>query len=155
MTAMPPRLRPHPVLAFATLLLFVACTQVRLVGPYDEMIDNGTGQVHTKLVAFVTRMESLAGQPAGTYANNAQFYTDIAAEVSTLRLRAQALPKDDITVKMLDELAGNVERLRQLHQIGGDKGLPEVLGKPALSALETNCGEILVLEVKKKRGESN
>lgn len=148
-------LQTSRALLLLVLLLQVACTTIRLISPYDETIDRGTGDVHTKIVAFVGRMTLLAGKPEGTYEANKAFYPEIAGEITTLKLRADATPKNEITVKLFEELEGNTERLRKLHETGKEGGLSLPLAKPALAAITTNCGAILRLEIAKKRGEKD
>jgi hypothetical protein len=142
------------VVFFLSLLLLLGCGPVRLVSSYDEVIDQRTSDLHTKIGAFVGRMETLAGKPEGTYLANQEPYVEINAEIATLRLHAAAVPKNEITVKLIDELSQNVDSLRKLHEIGGDRGLRKVLAGPALSAIDVNCGSIIKFEIAKKRGES-
>jgi hypothetical protein len=136
-----------------SLLVLVGCGPVRLVSNYDEVIDHRTSAVHTKIGAFVGRMEALAGKPEGTYEQNQAGYAEIEAEIATLKLHATAVPKNDITVKMIDELAQNVGNLRKLHELGGERGLRKVLAKSALAAIDVNCSTIIKFELAKKRGE--
>ena len=131
---------------------WVACGPVRLVSPYDEALDRGASDVHTRIVAFVDRMTNVAGKPEGAYAANAAFYSDVKANVATLKLRAQAQGKNEVTVALVGELATNVENLRKLHEMSKDAGLPAILASPALSAIEVNCAAIVKFEVAKRRG---
>jgi hypothetical protein len=130
----------------------LACGPVRLVSPYDEAIDRGASEIHTRLVAFVERMTAVAGKPEGTYAANTAFYADLKASVATLKLRAKAQGKNELTVALVGELATNVENLRRLHESSKDAGLPSILASPALSAIEINCAAIVRFEVAKRRG---
>jgi hypothetical protein len=145
-----PRLRP--ALFIAVMAAFVACGPVRFVSPYDEVIDKSTSEIHTRVVAFVDRMTTLAGKPEGTYSANVVFYGDIKASIATLKLRAAAQGKNEITVLLVGELATNIENLRKLHESGKEGGLPSILASPALSAIEINCAAIVKFEVAKRRG---
>lgn len=138
----------------AVALLLSACGPVRLVSAYDEIIDRGTTELNTKIVSFVGRMVTLSGKQEGTYDANATFYDDVKGSLVTLRLRAQLQENNEITVKMLQELDGNVERLRQLHQMGKDRGLPETVADPALAAIEVNVEAIIKFEIAKRREET-
>ena len=148
----PLTVRFQPALWIVLVAAWVACGPVRLVSPYDEAIDRGTSEVHTRIVAFVERMTTLAGKPEGAYGANVGFYTDLKASVATLKLRAQAQGKNEITNALVGELATNVENLRKLHEMSKDAGLPSMLGSPALSAIEVNCAAIVKFEVAKRRG---
>ena len=144
--------RFQPALFIALMAAWVACGPVRLVSPYDEAIDHGTSEIHTRMVAFVERVTNLAGKPEGTYAANVGFYNDLKASVATLKLRALAQGKNEITVALVGELATNVDNLRKLHESSKDAGLPSILASPALSAIEINCAAIVKFEVAKRRG---
>ena len=144
--------RLQPALFIALIAAWVACGPVRLVSPYDEAIDKGASEIHTRIVGFVERMTSLAGKPEGAYVANLAFYGDLKASLSTLKLRAQAQGKNEITVALVGELATNIENLRKLHESSKDAGLPSILASPALSAIEINCAAIVKFEVAKRRG---
>jgi hypothetical protein len=135
--------------------LVVACGTVHLISPYDAMVDSGVSDVHTKLVAFVWKMERLAGKPEGAYDANADFYEAIEASIATLRMRAAATPKSEVTVAQLDELSSNVSRLQKVHTMGKAGGLPKILGGPALSALDESCSAIARLEAAKRNGDND
>jgi hypothetical protein len=150
--ARPLAARFRPALLIAIVAVWVACGPVRLVSPYDEAIDRGTSEVHTRVVAFIERMTTLAGKPEGTYAANAGFYGELKANIATLKLRAMAQGKNEITVALVGELATNTETLRKLHESSKDAGLPSILALPALSAIEVNCAAIVKFEVAKRRG---
>jgi hypothetical protein len=147
---------PRRVGVLALVALLCACGPVRLVSAYDEIIDREATDLNTKIVSFVGRMVTLSGKPEGTYDANATFYDDVKGTVATLSLRAQVQQeKNEITVKMLQELAGNLERLRQLHEMGKEHGLAKAIADPALSAIEVNVEAIIRFEVAKRRGATS
>jgi hypothetical protein len=78
---------PAPVLV--ALVLLSACT-VRLISPYDEVIDHGVSQFQEEFFGFVAQMNRTAGTPAGTYAENVEFYETWGAKLETLTERAIA-----------------------------------------------------------------
>jgi hypothetical protein len=141
-----------PALWGAMIAALVGCGPVRLVSPYDEALDHGASEIHTRIVAFLDKMTTVAGKPEGTYAANTTFYSDLKASVATLKMRAQAQGKNEVTVALVGELGTNVENLRRLHESSKDAGLPAVLASPALSAIEVNCAAIVKFEVAKRRG---
>jgi hypothetical protein len=140
-----------PLLA---LVLLCACGPVRFAGAYDEIVDRGTSDLHTRVVSFVTAMVSASGTPAGTYESNVSFYNDAKGTLATLKMRARIQDQNEITVKLLQELEGNVERLRQLHAMGKDHGLTKSIADLALPAIETNFEGIIRFEVAKRRGQT-
>jgi len=145
---------PQRVGLLVLVALLCACGHVQLVSSYDEIIDRGTSDLNTKIVSFVGRMVTLSGKPEGTYDTNATFYDDMKGTVATLGMRAQVQEKNEITVKMLQELGGNMERLRQLHEMGKERGLSKAIADPALAAIEINIEGIIKFEVAKRREQS-
>ena len=134
-------------------LLLSSCGPYRLVSAYDTVIDQGISDFHTGVTTFVGKMAVVAGTPEGTYESNKSIYPEFNGQLATLYMRAAQTSLNSITTEALKEVIGNVERLRLLHQSGGDKGLPDVLGKPALAAIDVQCESIIKLEIAKKRGE--
>jgi len=147
----PAGLVPRVALLVLLLVSLGACGHVQFVSSYDEIIDRGMSDLNTKIVSFVGRMENLSGKPEGTYDANATFYDDVKGTIATLGLRARAQEKNEITQAMLKELAGNAERLRQLHQMGKEHGLSRAVAEPALQLIEVNVEAILKFEVAKRR----
>lgn len=78
-------------IAIATLLIgaLYGCA-VHLVSDYDDQIDTGLSQLNTDVTAFVNKMIADAGQPAGTYDANKDFYTTEEAKIDTIIVRAEA-----------------------------------------------------------------
>lgn len=136
------------------LILFVlalAGCSVRLISSYDEITDRSATELQKKVDYFVRSMETASGTPAGAYASNAKFYDEAKSDVSALRIRATAIPRNQITLQQIDLLDRNLELLRQLHQRGDS--LRAAVAKPALDAMNTTFAAIIKLELEKKRGE--
>ena len=154
------RFGPFAALAQCTRLLVLllaflaACSHVQFVSSYDEIIDRGTSDLNTKIVSFVGRMETLSGKPEGSYDANATAYDDVKATLATLGLRARTQEKNEITQAMLKELEGNVERLRQLHEMGRERGLSKAVAEPALQSIEVNVEALLKFEMAKRREQA-
>ncbi len=139
---------------WSLVALLCACVHVQFVSSYDEIIDRGTSEMNTKIVSFVSRMVTLSGKPEGTYDANATFYDDVKGTITTLGLRAQVQEKNEITQQMFQELAGNVERLRQLHEMGSEHGLSKAVASPALQLIEVSVEAIIKFEVAKRREQA-
>jgi hypothetical protein len=136
------------------LAFVVACGPVRLVSPYDEIIDRNTSDLYGRIISFVEKMVARSGKSEGTYESNPSFYEDVRGSIATLRLRARVQEKNENTVRLLQELDENVERLRTLHEVGKERGLTKALAGPALQFIEVNCEGIIRFEVGKRRGET-
>src|SRR5687767_1433161 len=89
--------RTHLVALLLSLFALLGCGPVRLVSPYDQLLDEGISAFHTDVSAFVGKMVTLAGKPEGTYEANKATYPELTARVSTLRLRAAGTPKNELT----------------------------------------------------------
>jgi len=79
----------YSVVLCAVLTNLCACA-VQFVSHYDDQIDSGLTQLNTDITAFVNKMISNAGKPAGTYTSNLDFYSAESAKVDTLIVRAEA-----------------------------------------------------------------
>jgi hypothetical protein len=142
------------ILSFLAMLA-AACTTVSLVSPYDEQTEQGLSVLYVDTSNFVDRMISLHGQPAGTYAQNQQFYSDAMARVDVMIARSQGfavrdtcpstaflsrltdtlppdlrgrvgtLPAGDCQTVVLTALRGAYGDMRDFHRAQGDRGIPE------------------------------
>jgi len=137
-------------LALVTLV-FTGCT-VKFVSDYDDITDRAVTDLQLRTQTFLLKAEETAGTPAGEYASNTDFYNDARAAIQSIRLRAQAIPKNSITVAQLDSLDANFGRIRELHRGAGPKGLTPAILDPIIGPLNTQFKAIIKWELAKKRG---
>jgi hypothetical protein len=129
--------------------LLVGCSQIKLVADYDERIDNETTSLHKKTEEFLIRLESTAGTSEGAYENHKTFYEECKVVISSLRVRADAIQRNSLTVRMFDKLLKNIERLEADHKEGiAAEEIPLYRG-----GLNSQFTAILTFELAKKRGE--
>ncbi len=133
------------VLAFAT----TGCS-IKLISDYDEATDKAVTQLQRKVDGFLVDMQRKAGTPEAEYAKHAQFYDEARVDIDAIRVRAQAIPKNDITVEQIKIVQDSFDKLEQLHKLGFSS--PEEIA-PLRSAFDTSFTAILKLELAKKRGE--
>ncbi len=133
------------VLAAAT----AGCT-IKLISDYDETTDKAVTQLQRKVDGFLVDMQRKAGTPEAEYTKNAQFYDQARVDVDALRVRAQAMPKNDITVQQINLVQDSLDKLEKLHKLGFSS--PEEI-VPLRSAFDISFTAILKLELAKKRGE--
>jgi hypothetical protein len=155
--------RTPGLLIFSFLaLLAAACTTVSLVSPYDEQTEQGLSALYVDTSSFVDRMIAAHGQPAGTYAQNQQFYSDAMARVDVMIARSQGfavrdtcpstaflsrltaalppeqqslvatMPAGDCQTVVLTALRGAYQDMRNFHSAQGDRGIPESARGPIL-----------------------
>ncbi len=139
-----------PLLPFA--LMIAACT-VKLISDYDEALDRAASDLQIKVEAFLVKMQASAGTPDGEYAKNSTFYDEVKVALSAMRLRAEATPKNELTVEQIGLLEKNLENLRQLHESAGPAGLSKTVVATTRTLLNTQFKAILTLELAKKRGQ--
>ena len=130
------------------LLSLSGCAGFRLISEYDRETDVAVTAFHRKMEGFLVSLERNIGNKKAEYKNNTEFYDGINVDLSAIRVRAAAIPKNEITVRQIDMLIENVERLEGIHKHG--------LNREDLSLLRTAfnkcCTAILKLELAKKRG---
>src|SRR5436189_2614690 len=94
--------------AFLIVGTLAGCSTIKLVGDYDEQIDKGITQLQKEVETFLVRLEAMAEKPEDrveSYDKNKKFYQDVKVALSGLRLRADSMERNSITVRMLDRLS--------------------------------------------------
>ena len=139
----------------ALLLVALGGCSIKLIAPYDETIDNGITALQKKTEGFLLGLESNNSFPACSYKKNMQFYLDSKVDLSSIKVRAAAMPQNDITVQQLDLLASSLDSLEALHKIKDKKStcLSQAEITPLRVAFNSSYTAILKLELAKKRGE--
>ena len=137
----------------ATLTVFVlmlsSCT-VKLIADYDEQTDRAVTELQRKFQTFFVKLERQIGTPDADYLNHQAFYDEVKVDISAIKLRVKAIPKNEIMLKQIELLEDNLAILEELHQEGiTDIQVVAVVQDDFNTAL-TN---ILSLELAKKRGE--
>jgi hypothetical protein len=139
-------------LVIALMAVSLGCT-VKLIADYDEIIDKTATDLQGKIETFLTRMERTAGTSEGEYDNNTAFYDEIKGVLSSMKVRARAIPKNELTVQHIELIEENIENLRKLHEKQKEKGLTKTYIDPARTALNTQFTALITLQNALKRGE--
>lgn len=139
-----------PCIALLSLLLSqsVGCT-VRLIADYDEQTDASITELQRKVETFLTRLERSAGRPEASHAANVGFYDEMRVALSSIEVRAAAIPRNEITRQQLSLLRDSLNTLEELHKTG----ISTEQVQPLRTAFNTSFGAILKLELAKKRGK--
>lgn len=139
-----------------TLLIAITlcgCSTIKLVGDYDEKIDKGVTELQKEVESFLVKLEASAEKPTDkveSHAANKKFYQDAQVAISGLRVRADSMERNSITVRMLDSLNNNIARLQEMHR----EGLSRIeIDQSIRGALNAQFTAILTFELAKKRGE--
>lgn len=140
------------VSAILLSMALTGCSTIKLVGDYDEQIDKGTTQLQKDAETFLVKLEASADKPKDkveSYEKNKSFYDGMRVSLSGLRVRADSMERNSITVRMLDKLANNFKRLEGMHKDGLAKAeIDDIRG-----AINSQFTAILTFELAKKRGE--
>lgn len=135
------------MLTIAFMTLASACAGIKLVGDYDEKIDLGVTELQK-----ATEAQLLAIENGADYASTKAYYNNARVDISSLRIRADATERNSLTVRMLDKLLNNINRLEEAHN--SDEGItPEEVSELFRGGFNSQFTAILAFELAKKRGE--
>lgn len=137
------------IIPVIVIFVITGCS-IKLISDYDEATDKAVTQLQRKVDGFLVDIQRKAGAPGAEYVKNVQFYDEARVDVDAIRVRAQAIPKNDITVEQIKLVQDSLDKLEQLHKLGFFS--PEEIA-PLRSAFDISFTAILKLELAKKRGE--
>lgn len=145
----PPAARRAAALALVALA-FAGC-RVRLMSPYDPVLEQGVTQIATDVSAFLTLAETVAGTPDAAYRAHVPFYAKTQGALRVLRLRAEKEPNSERVVGQLDGLGRNLERMRERHKNAGDGGLAPDYIQGVRTAFEVQFTSFFTLTAEMRR----
>jgi len=134
-----------------------ACTHIKLIADYDEVIDKSATESSKKVEGFFTKLERATSYDEVSYLKSTSFYDDIRADLRTMRVRAGAVPKNSLTVQQVDLLIQNIDALEKIHKLHDPQQklfTAEELA-PMRTAFSQQFMAIIKLELAKKRGEES
>ena len=99
------------IVIFAT----VGCSYVKPVSAYDELMDKGITTLQKNTEKVLLMIETYPGKEESTYEYHRDYYKQATIEVSSLKIRAEAIQEDNLSTKMLDKLLGNIKRFENDH----------------------------------------
>ena len=142
--------RPLAILLSLAVGLALSGCAIRLIADYDEHVDKATTEIQRKVESFLIKLERSVGTPAADYSQHVALYDDVRVDLSALKVRASAIPKNSITVEQIDLVSDSWSKLEQLHKIGF-KTREEIA--PLRRNFNQAFTQILKLELAKRRGE--
>ncbi len=142
------------MLILVSVVLLSGC-HVTLVSNYDEQTDANVTALQKKFDAYFLKLEG-ASFPECSFTANKSFYDDVTIELNSAQVRANAIPKNDITIQQLDALSKAIVDLQKAQKMRDDKNscLPAEIVKTDKSLFNSIFTAILKFELAKKRGES-
>jgi len=133
------------------LLIIVSSCSVKLISSYDEITDKTVTQLQKDFETFFITIECL-DKPNCEYENHKRFYQDAKITISSLAIRANAIPKNSLTIKQIEILKNSLDNLEKLHKLGC-LSVDQI--KDLRNSFNVIFTAILKLEIAKKRGKNN
>lgn len=132
---------------FLALLVAAGGCAVFSAPALDPRIERGVAELRMKLDAHFEKLQLAAGTPAAGSQHFTGFYDSVRADVDTLRFFAGLQSGNSPTLRSLDLLVQNVDRLEAMHR----QGLSAAEIPPIRTAVTTQLRMLLALERAKKR----
>ena len=145
------------LLVFVLSFLILGCNEIRLIGAYDENVDNGIQAVSKDItVIFVQVDKNIDDGSDWSYKSFKSQYVALETELGVLTIRAKALPKYSIIRDQLTILTDAIQKLEKEHNLGFvAPGVPKEQLKKAIaidkSGIEVAIGAMLALQEGLKR----
>lgn len=153
-----PRIWYHQIGAAVFLLAVLAACTVKFASSYDEQTDRAVTELQKKFESFFVTLENQDGLPECTYAHHKSFYEQAQVEISSIELRASAIPQNSITREQVGLLSQSLDSLEELHRLkaqqeAGHQCITGAEIEPLRANFNTIFTAILTFELAKKRGE--
>ena len=133
-----------------TVAILLSGCAIALISDYDEVTDKTVTALQRKTEEHLVRLETTTGKPECEHPKFEKFYAEAKVDVSAIRTRTAAIPKNDISTKQIDQLGESLQSLEDLHRL-------KCISKAQIPALRTPLNSIftaiLKLEIAKKRGQ--
>lgn len=142
--------RKIPILVSMLIVLLTSCSTIRLISEYDEITDKAVTSLQEKVSGFFVKMESDIGTKQASYENYKMFYQEAKVDLSTLKIRADAIDKNKIVQNQIVELTSMLGNLEKLHKMGFSS-LEQI--KPLEQPFNSAFTAIIKLQLGLKRGE--
>lgn len=146
---LPPAARRAAPIAFLALAL-TGC-RVRLMSPYDPVLEQGVMQIATDVSAFLTLAETITGTPNAAYHSHIPFYAKAQGALRMLRLRAEKEPNSERIIGQLDGIGRNLDRIHERHRAAGDAGLAPDYIQSVRTALDVQFTSFFTLTAEMRR----
>jgi hypothetical protein len=131
----------------------LSCTQVMLIGAYDETVDTSIQKISSGVSVLLIEIEKNIREnrtEENKYDNFRNTYVNIEGDVESLKIRTGALPKYKIITGQVDALSKSIQDLDSLHRIGF--ALKDTFTiRIVKSNLETSFQSMLMLQNELKR----
>jgi len=141
-----------PLLLSIFLFFSVGCASVRLITDYDDVTYTTINSIQEKITTFFVDLDQDLGTSKAKYADHKDFYRDLKVKIGTLKLRANAMDKNQIVIQQIDLLEMNIKNLEALDKMGISTR-DEII--PLKNAFDSTLTAMIKLQLALKRGKSN
>jgi hypothetical protein len=138
-------------------LVLMGCSEVRLIGAYDPMVDEGIQSIAKEVSGIFVKLDKdIDDGTDWSYKNFRDTYIDIETELKVLKIRVEGLPKYGIISDQLTLLEENIKNLEKHHQTGfvapgADKNTLKKAISIDESGIKTQISSMLTLQDGLKR----
>lgn len=115
------RRQNHRVFAILLSFLLMGCSEIMLIGAYDQTVDESIQKISTDVSTLLVQLEKNIvdnRQSENKYDNFRNTYIDIEGQIATLRIRTGALPKYEKVKQQVELVGKNLDNLELLHKSG-------------------------------------
>jgi hypothetical protein len=134
----------------AAVTSIVSCSGY-FIAAYNPAVDEGATKLQQNIDGFLDELQKTAGTPAGDYENHEAFYEETRASIQSLRELASQQRGNDLTLRSLDLIGNNLDKLEALHADGITPKEIDV----ARTLFDTQFRMLVQLENAKKRKEQS
>ena len=104
------------VFILAWMLVVAGCT-VKIISSYDDVTDKAVTALQKKTETHLVALEALEGLPDCKYERHKVFYEEVKVDISSIMVRAAAIPQNEITTEQAALLSSSLNGLERLHKI--------------------------------------
>lgn len=113
-------LQPRPAIrslcAWCAAVVLSSCSSFQFISAYDEQTDRNATALQRKVDGFLVNIASFNEPPECAYSRHKNVYRELDVDATAMKIRAEAIPNNSITVKQMDELKAIIGNLETLHR---------------------------------------
>jgi hypothetical protein len=141
----------NTLMAVLALTLLSACSSIKLVSAYDEVIDKGMMEFSEQLNTHIKNMAELGGKPEGSYDATFQIYNGLESKLEVLIARSAAASGGSgckLESKVFQKITLIMKNTGPVGLQSDANASPASSASPASPASASACNERLLLLVK-------
>ena len=103
----------------ATFFFFsLQSCSIQLISQYDDITDKSVTVLQEKVMKNLVKLERYVGTPEADYDKYKAFYDEAKVDLSSLKIRADAIDKNTIVQQQIVELTKMMGNMEALHKLG-------------------------------------